>query len=405
MGAAAAFAGVVLLVRRSPFPLPIRLILPFTFFLFYQYAVVARSYNLLLLLLGLVALAYPARVSRPYHFIAAATLLAHVSVHAFFLACAIVGVSTLRLLVSRRHLSRLQIRRNATALAIFAASAGLLVAQLWPVWDVWTPPLPVRSLRHHLYDAFSILDQCLTEITWLTVLVLGISILWFWRRKVLAIFLLGLFPLFLLFESRYYTAWHQGIVFLFWLFCLWLSFERSAPDLERPKASAPLPLLVGLSLFAVAAIQADWSFRTARFDWTHPYSGSRDLALYLKDKQLEGRKIFAKGYATFAVQPYFHRNLFANFQDGRIPAAFHWSRQNGIARDRKLVWIGNPDLVVFSLKLSSLIPKRMSPDYRLVKIFPGNLYWKTRIVDTDAFALFERKPEAPEKEGPKLIPR
>jgi len=125
VGATAAFAGVVLLVRRSPFPLPIRLILPFTFFLFYQYAAVARSYNLLLLLLGLVALAYPARVSRPYHFIAAAALLAHVSVHAFFLACAIVGVSTLRLLVSRRPLSRLHIRRDLRRVGGPAGSSTL----------------------------------------------------------------------------------------------------------------------------------------------------------------------------------------------------------------------------------------------------------------------------------------
>jgi hypothetical protein len=311
----------------------------------------------------------------------------------------------LRLFVSRRHLSRLQIRRNATALAIFAASAGLLVAQLWEAWDFWKPSLPVRSLRLHLYDVFTILDDSLTEIPWLTVVVLGLSLLWFWRRKVFALFLLGLFPLFLLFESRYYTAWHQGIVFLFWLFCLWLSFEGSAPGLERPKATAPLPLLVGLSLFAVAAIQADWAFRTACFDWTHVYSGSRDLAVYLKDKRLEGRRIFAKGFATFAVQPYFDRNLFANYRDGRMPAAFHWSVQNGIGRDRKLVWIGNPDLVVFSLKLSSLIPKRMSSDYRLVRIFHGDVYWKNRVIDTDAFALFERRPEAPKQEGPKLVPR
>ncbi len=44
-------AAAWLRIRHSPLPLPIRLLLPFTFFLCYQYSVIARSYCLLPVLL------------------------------------------------------------------------------------------------------------------------------------------------------------------------------------------------------------------------------------------------------------------------------------------------------------------------------------------------------------------
>jgi hypothetical protein len=53
-----------LLVFRSPFPRYLKLTLPFTFFLLFQYAVVARSYVLVPLLLYLVALCWKRRPVR-----------------------------------------------------------------------------------------------------------------------------------------------------------------------------------------------------------------------------------------------------------------------------------------------------------------------------------------------------
>ena len=51
--AAIGFLGISVLVTTSPFPRFIKLLLPFTFFLAFQYAIVARSYVLVPLLLFL----------------------------------------------------------------------------------------------------------------------------------------------------------------------------------------------------------------------------------------------------------------------------------------------------------------------------------------------------------------
>ena len=73
-----AFAGVAVWLRWSPFPLVVRVLLPFSFFVLYQYGVVIRSYALFpLLLFGLCAL-YCAGRRRVVWFAVVAGLLANV---------------------------------------------------------------------------------------------------------------------------------------------------------------------------------------------------------------------------------------------------------------------------------------------------------------------------------------
>ena len=73
-------AGVLLWLLRSPVPPAIRFAVPFTYFLFYQYAVVARSYVLLPLLLFWLAHEYPRRHERPWRFVLICSLLTFTSV-------------------------------------------------------------------------------------------------------------------------------------------------------------------------------------------------------------------------------------------------------------------------------------------------------------------------------------
>ena len=79
---AASFAvlGIVVLLRWSPFPLLIRSLLPFTFFLQYQYAVIARSY-VLFPVLAFAICALFRRGRHPVWFGVVAGLLANVSAH------------------------------------------------------------------------------------------------------------------------------------------------------------------------------------------------------------------------------------------------------------------------------------------------------------------------------------
>ena len=87
-GAAFAVAGIAIFLRYSPFPLLLRILLPFTFFFQYQYGVIGRSYTLFSpLAFGLCALFYSRR--KPVWFLLLAGVLANVSlqgaVHSFLM--------------------------------------------------------------------------------------------------------------------------------------------------------------------------------------------------------------------------------------------------------------------------------------------------------------------------------
>lgn len=66
---------VFLILWYAPFPRSVRLLLPFTYFFFYQYGVISRVYCVMTLAFVLVAMAYGRRNERPGRYVAALILL------------------------------------------------------------------------------------------------------------------------------------------------------------------------------------------------------------------------------------------------------------------------------------------------------------------------------------------
>lgn len=91
LGAAIAILGIYVWLRWSPFPLLIRILFPFTFFVQYQFAVVARGYILFPLLTFSLCALYTRRQHIVW-FAVAAGLLANISLHGFAVAFAIGGL-------------------------------------------------------------------------------------------------------------------------------------------------------------------------------------------------------------------------------------------------------------------------------------------------------------------------
>ncbi len=85
IGLAGATAGVALLIFKAPFPRYIRWPLAFTYFLVYQYAVIARPYTLLPLLAFSAALLFK-DLQHPERMTVVLVLLANLSLHGTILA-------------------------------------------------------------------------------------------------------------------------------------------------------------------------------------------------------------------------------------------------------------------------------------------------------------------------------
>ena len=103
-----ATAGVAVWLRWSPFPLVLRVLVPLSFWMQYQYALVARSYVLFPLSLFAACAVFSRRKPHPVLFAAVAALLANVCMHGLVLS---VVLSTLYVATKYRRPGQAQ--RNA----------------------------------------------------------------------------------------------------------------------------------------------------------------------------------------------------------------------------------------------------------------------------------------------------
>ena len=390
-----AAAGVFVWVFYAPFPPAVVLLAPFTYFFAYQYSVVARSYVLLFPLLFLLAMQYRTRRDHPYSYVALLAALANVSVHGLLVAMALFADHVWHILRVRGQLARKTLRKHVLAWAGFGTLCLLLVVILWP-------PADFGFVTGYYSDPWVIvlragyqLERAMAGFWPLSLAVYLITALWLWSRGKLYLYLLVTIPVVLFGAIKYVNAWHQGIVFLLWLFALWVSFAGEAKALPEIRLRRAMTAAV-VVLFAV---QISWTARTVYFDFSHNYSGSRDIAEYLRARGLEGRKIYAFNFHSTAMLPYFRRNIFANYGEARDHAFWFWSTRNRMDEQLGKIEKSKPELIIVAIgsgpnnteqksqQLAAALPRS---GYRLVRRFPGTLYWENRELQEESFWLFAR---------------
>ncbi|MBS1813799.1 MAG: hypothetical protein JSS87_02875 [Acidobacteria bacterium] len=140
-----AVAGIYVLLRWSPFPLAVRALLPFTFFLQYQYAAVARSYVFFPLLLFAMCALYSTRKRHVVAFAVVAGLFVNLSLHGMVIGSVLVALYAwkLRMEYLRRRASRLVFvvpfpkrKQMMTAAALFFAMWAAAIYVAIPAPDV-----------------------------------------------------------------------------------------------------------------------------------------------------------------------------------------------------------------------------------------------------------------------------
>ena len=374
----------LLLVRRAPFPLAIRLALPFTYYLFYQYAVVARSYALLPVLLFGVAMLFANAERRIWVFTTLVCLMAAVSIHGLVLSIAVWTAAHLTIARRWKNVGSSEKIRILRAAAVYAAALVLLVLSAWPAKDVTFVRHLNLSALHVLTVSRDTFSEAFTGEWVSSAAAVAISAPFLWRNRAFPAFLLAAAMLCIVNGVVYSQVWHRGLLFLAWLFAMWIA-ARSA-RLTWPAASA---------LVAVIAIQGYWTVATVAYDWRYPYSGAKEAAEFIHAKRLEDSGMYAIGYACTAVQPYFRANIFANLNGGKGPAFWDWSSRNHSLADLTRLSEFHPEyvLVGYTGVTEKMIWNNevQRNGYRFLRHFDGSLFWRTGILEPDAFDLYRRQ--------------
>jgi hypothetical protein len=393
--------GVILLLRLRRVPIAARVLLPFTFYCAYQYTIVSRSYVLIPPLLFAVLAIYEARDRKVIPFALLLVGLSEVSLYGVALAGGLVLLFVIDLWRGRLHLT---VPRWKVILA------GALVMIHTVVLAVLLRLPSDLSSRASVDLTFNI--SRMVQIAWsaltrnlivkadepsvvVVAFVMTIALaLWLWRRGVITEFVV-LFASLLPIAGIYFSPWHEGIFFWTMAFVLLLALSRPMPR-HRIDFAAYVVLMIAL------ASHYSWTFRSLSYDVHENFTGSRDAARYIAEHGIDRTKVFGAGGRCVELQPYFSHNLFANYHAGRSPAFWDFSTRNewpGADPERMRTWMtaqfrARPDFFVISTGASSdatyrWIMKR-NPDYRLLRVFRGALYWKDEVFQPLDFELYQR---------------
>lgn len=395
LGMVCAAMGVGFILWKASFPRPLRYLLVFSYFISYQYAVVARSYNLLPLLMFAAAYFYCDR-EHPWRITLVLIVLANVAVHgALFAAC----LGLCYLIEAIKVWSKLdQSLRNRY---VFCVGAMLLTFLclffiLQPDPDVLEfagskAPPGAHVVEPPLNKFLAVIDLAFFDQFWVSAAFLLFAGGWCLIRRKLLPFILPVLSLTMLYVKIHGRPHHMGTVFLAAVAGLWIAWPTKK-EITSFSSKARLAMNGMTVLLVCLCCLNIWDAESAmKNDYLHPYSGSEDAARFLKQVGAERFLIFGYTYGTSAVQAYFNHNILRNmpttyFHEG-LPLY-------GYSVDLDAIQAAAPDyLLIFNndprRNLRNLDKALNKVGYHLVRFSRGDLYFKRFVFDASDYLIYQ----------------
>ena len=383
---------VWLILFKAPFPLLFRVLFPFTFFLFYQYAVVARSYCMVMPLLALLAVEYPCRREHPVRHVLLLVLLSQVSLHAALIAGGLFVCDLVRDAIASRSRADFFTRGHILATAIFALDVAFIAAVCYPPSDLTFGASNHVGLKTVPYTFKLAVCEPFTNELLFSCLIFASGLVFFFRRGKLPEYLLPFLLVVTLFIFKFVNCWHLGVLCCLFLFALWIA--------SRQVARWPWYLVA--AMLVLCGAQVRWSYLTAAFDWREPYCGALKTAECIRPMVKAGKTVEAYGYAAHAVIAYFPANELRFDNPRKTWHEFYTWRDDTIPGE---IGGGNFHSDVGILTFIRFAPVTTDywipqfPGYSSAGVFYGQEYFKDGVREAYFYYVYVKNP-APENKTP-----
>ncbi len=314
------FTAVWLLIFKSPFPKAIRLALPFTYFLFYQYAVISRPYSIFCLAMFLTALFYKERNEHPFKFISSICLLCLSSAYGMIFGSAVILVWFIEIIKQKNILEFFKDKRFYAMFIVFLlclilsimifpdpnAAHGGTLTYMKPILRslYFILIMPIDALYYNLLD-YGNANKILLPFWGFTIgIILGLitNIFLFFVFKSYKKLLLFYIP-YLIFigfcASVYIYVHHIGLLTVFYIFAFWCALSDS--DRKPEKGSRLYKILIAFITLTIS-IQIFWSMCSYIYDIKYPYTTSRLVYKFIKENNFENNKIMTRWVSFYYFQ-------------------------------------------------------------------------------------------------------
>ena len=302
------FAVAWLILFRSPFPIWLKILFVFSAGISFQYAVFARGYMLMILIMFLVAVFYPDRFNKPKRYGASLALLFNCEIFSIIPAAMLAVFFTLECFNQPGWL-----KRYLPALAITSLGALICLVSIWP-----PPNLSPVFVGMHIHYPHAFVRQIIigflsvdmpSDIAQTLPFLKGISdiqvlpealaiaiflLIFLWAGRTRWVFFLatwlGWFCF--IFICKYAGwRWHGWLMPIFVMWTLWLAKDSDAFNLLPKTYHQLICTLLSVTLGIVFIFSDISALYFRQWDYEVPNSGSKDMAAY----------IHASGYEHYQI--------------------------------------------------------------------------------------------------------
>lgn len=349
-------AGVALFLKKAPFPLWARLAFASTYFIFYQYNIVARNYSLMLFFFVLTILAWQKREKHPLAYTIVLMLLGSISVHTFLLS---IGLFVL-----------FMPQAKTKEKLLFATFVALLVYLLFPDMTTnsyikhFTGNMFVTALHTMLLPTCGLITAALF---YENILSAAIGIFYFcllmaelfgqYRKE----FVFLLLPNLLFMAVGFYKPWHAGILILIIMLILWQNHSQ--------KISKTLMFCIVLFFM----VQIYWSAKAFIQEKNGAYSTAPAVHDFLKQKNISIDETEFLSFNTISLCPYVETNS-CTYWD--------WSKQ-GFMKKVKPIILPQATKAVLTAWNRKTIKEQLTSRGFVLKEFPSEHFFATNDMSSD----------------------
>ena len=395
---AIAIAAVALLLFLGKPPYFAKVLFAFSYYMVYEYAVIARNYVLFVFLLFAIACVYSQRMNRPIIYGALLFLLFQVNVYSIIPA-AVLTVFFIYDLLYLKKISRgsilavlMMLCGGVLILLQFMGGSSLIDSSYFndkdilqsshivlnnmvvPVSKYYFVPNPPTILLNTLYYSMLIF----------------LAVFFAYISKNLRIFMMAsisvLGEFFINLKAHEGTVRHHGLIFIIIFFYWWL-FNQSKYSESRLQRSVR-NLFTGLVSFFLA-ISVVFGIKTIISDFKYPFSGAKDMAQYIAAHNLGQMKTVSyEGGFGEAVLPYFKNKQFW-FSEFNAMGSFDLNDRRYVELSRNLninqamlridkSFSRNEPLL---LLLNQQLPDEWNNKYRLIHTSTSVSFWSNPTED------------------------
>lgn len=397
-----AIVAVALILFLGKLPIFTKILFIFSYYMAYEYAVIARNYVVMIFLLFAIASIYSQRMIRPWLYGFLIFLLYQVNVYS------LVPAGIFSLFFSIEMIAQKKVTFNRV-MAVVTMGIGALIALFQLLATTHVENTIDTNRNNILQSTVVVLNNIIIPASkhyfdpspplfWLSVLyysVIALLILFFiYISRNFTVFLMSAMTFAYLFYMNLVahngSQRHHGLFLIFILFFLWIFHSKRYPEIRFFKG-VEIFLLVLLSLLSFISI-----FFTATiyaFDYQYPFSGAKDMAEYIKSHDLERMTIVSyQGGFGEAVLPYLKNKQFY-FPEFKAKGVFdlndirYYALLNNTSMSDATIWVSHyfsnrdPILLLWSKPLSD----DLLSDWKLLHTSLSVYFWGQ---PTDDFYLY-----------------